>query len=315
MPVYEENADMRANSHAATEVEGMTCRFIKAATEQKRNIYLCTSGGDYISGDYINHNGGCMTLTEVLWDFAAKIVGEENGLFYIHSVYESHYAFANPYTDRELLSEGSAMLFDYLPKKGGKLRIDYPTQYQDAMRYINDTIAPFLENISCKVVLYADHGTMILPQDTKLEDVHPNEYDCHEDWIRIPLAIISPKMSPRNDERLISLMELNDIAIALLNDEPFYYKEHDHVKIARSEIYNPDFIYIYGEVGQEEKLLAFEGFVFAEGYKLTVNAKGNVFLYRVDDDSTVNDIELKRKLFFRIKNRVTVCDLDVVKIE
>ena len=110
-------------------------------------------------------------------------------------------------------------------------------------------------------------------------------------------------------------MELNDIVIALLNDEPFYYKEHDHVKIARSEIYNPDFIYIYGKVGQEEKLLAFEGFVFAEGYKLTVNAKGNVFLYRVDDDSTVNDIELKRKLFFRIKNRVTVCDLDVVKIE
>lgn len=240
----------------------------------------------------------------------------ENGLFYLHEQYESHFTFSNPYTSEPLKSEGTAMLFDFLPVKGGHLRADYKRQHRDAIHYLDDVLAPFLERLSCRMVLYADHGTLILDKDTEISDIEDTEYTCSEGWTRIPMIIRSPETGVGENGKLISLMEFNSIVVNLLNGKDYVetaFRGRNHIKIARSELYNPDFRFLYGMIGKEQYLQAFECFVFEDGYKLIIFANGctELYLLRGDRDVVAQDDERRGELLREVKEEITVCDMDL----
>lgn len=79
------------------------------------------------------------------------------------------------------------------------------------------------------------------------------------------------------------------------------------IKILRSEIYNPDFRYLYKKVHYERGLEAFEVFVFEDGYKLAVYADGGVELYWAETDREFRDMEIQTKLLGQVRDYITVC--------
>ena len=160
--------------------------------------------------DAVHVTSYSQTAAEKLWDFLLDAVDEQNGLFYIHILYESHFAYPNPYTMEKIVGEGTSILFDYLEKNGGGLQADYEMQQKDALRYLDDTAAPLIERLRCGVVLYADHGNIVFGRETKLRDIEITKYTFHEDLIQVPLAVGYPGIAARTDSRLISIMELNE---------------------------------------------------------------------------------------------------------
>ena len=66
------------------------------------------------------------------------------------------------------------------------MRADYAKQHRDAVRYLDDVLEPLLRFMPCRMVLYADHGNLILDYDTKLPEIDDLEYTCSEGWTRIP---------------------------------------------------------------------------------------------------------------------------------
>ncbi len=320
VPVYSENSDLRTRYYEKNVVNIGECRFAGLAGQQKRSIYIYGDVEHFIEGKDICHSDSAQTVTEKLWDFLADSSRNENGLFYLHEQYESHFTFSNPYTSEPLKSEGTAMLFDFLPVKGGRLRADYKKQHQDAIRYLDDVLAPFLERLSCRMVLYADHGTLILDKDAEITEIGDTEYTCSEGWTRIPLIIRSPETGVGESGELISLMELNSIIISLLKKEDYVtttFRSRKHIKIVRSELYNPDFRFLYGMIGKERYLQAFECFVFTDGYKLIIFADGctELYLLQGDRDVAVQDSAMTRGLFHEIRDEVTVCDINRVSFE
>lgn len=246
------------------------------------------------------------TVTEKMWDFILDAVEEDNGLFYIHILYESHYSYPNPYTEDKIIADGSNIMFDFLSKNGGCLRTDYEAQHKDAISYIDDVLYPLLSKLKARFVLYADHGNIILPQNTKLGDISYTQETFHEDLIQIPLVIKSPEMGVNINNGIISLISINDIIVSLLKKKKFVPKENEFIKIVRSELYNPDFRYLYKKNGGERGLLAFEGFIFDTGYKLIIYADGVSELYETANDQIINDNVLKNRLLDLVKNLVTV---------
>ena len=69
-------------------------------------------------------------------------------------------------------------------------------------------------------------------------------------------------------------MTLNDIVIDLMKRQKYVHVEPEYIKIGRSEIYNPDFRYLYSVVGMEQELQAFELFIFKDGERMVVYADG-----------------------------------------
>ena len=317
VPVYSENEDLRTKYYEKNVVDVMECRFTQLAERQGRKIYIYGDVEHYIEGKDIYYSDSAQTVTEKFWDFLMDSSDSENGLFYLHEQYESHFTFSNPYTSEPLKSEGTAMLFDFLPVKGGHLRADYMRQHQDAIHYLDDVLAPFLERLTCRMVLYADHGTLILDKNTEISDIGDMEYTCSEGWTRIPVIIRSPETGVGTNEELISLVELNPIIICLLKGEDYIatsFRKRNHIKIARSELYNPDFRFLYGMIGKEQYLQAFECFVFEDGYKLVIFANGctELYLLRGDRDVLVQDDEKREKLLKEIKEEITVCNMESV---
>lgn len=315
VPVYSENSDLRTGYYEKNVVDIGNCRFAELAARQKRDIYIYGDVEHYIEGKEIYYSDSAQTVTEKLWDFLAESCDGRDGLFYLHEQYESHFTFSNPYTEEPLKSEGTAMLFDFLPVKGGHLRTDYKRQHQDAIHYLDDVLAPFLERLSCRMVIYADHGTLILDKDIKLPEVDDMEYTCSEGWTRIPMIIRSPETGVGANDGLISLMELNPIIISLLKGEDYMakaFRKRNHIKIARSGLYNPDFRFLYGMIGKEQYLQAFECFVFADGHKLIIFEDGYMELYLLQEgkDIRVTDSEKTEKLLGEVKDEITVCDTD-----
>lgn len=314
IPVYSENSDVRTRYYEKNTVDAEECRFLKMAREQKRETYIYGDMDHYIEGDWIHYSDKFQTITEKIWDFILDSCEEKNGLFYLHELYESHFTFSNPYTLSALKSEGTVMLYDYLPVKGGKLRADYKTQHKDAIRYLDDVLEPFLKRLSCRMVVYADHGNLILDKDTELSEVKNSEYTCSEGWTRIPLAIRSPETGAGMDNKLISLMELNSIVVSLLGKTNYLEtadKKVSHIKLARSQLYNPNFRSLYAMTGMDKYLQAFECFVFENGYKLIVYEDGYVELYTVEDDVLVQDDVIKTQLLREIGSELTVCEIRI----
>lgn len=313
IPAYSENNDLRTKYYNDIPIAEEKCRFICEAIKQKRNIFFYTDSGDYIDSKSIVYNYNFQTATEKIWDFVMDAVDEKNGLFYIHILYESHFSYPNPYTLNDLVTDGTNVFFDYLDRNGGKLRTDYEKQHQDALRYLDDVIPDFLNQLKCRMVIYADHGNIIPEKETDIKDIDETMYTFHEDLIRIPLAIKSPETGIGQTEKLESLMSLNSMIVSLMQGKCYHSEPHSFVKIQRSALYNPDFQFIYRKYGQEHGLLAFEAFVFENNYKLVIFSDGITELFSIEDEKKVNG-KLKEELFSQIKDFVTVCELENVKL-
>lgn len=315
IPVYSENTDLRTEYYKKNFIEGKDCRFLQEAERQGRHIHFYTDMDHFIEGDNVHYSEVFQTATEKIWNFIIDAVEEENGLYYLHVLYESHFAFSNPYTKKKLIAEGTTILFDYLPQKGGMLRTDYEQQHLDALRYLDDVISPLIKPVKCRMLLYADHGNLILNKESRLEDVRETQLTCDEEWIRIAYAIRSPEMGTGMSDKLISLLSLNEIVICMLREGAYQIPESHFIKCARSELYNPDFRFLYKEMGREKCLMAFEAFVFEEGYKLLIYSNGETELFMLHSNTKINDHELSLRLCERIKSYVTVCEVDEIKAE
>lgn len=314
IPVYSEKDDLRTEYYNKGFVEEGDCRFIKEAKRQERCIHFYTDMDHFIEGDDIYYSEKFQTVTEKLWDFILDATEEDNGLFYIHELYESHFAFSNPYTKEKLISEGTALLFDYLPQKGGSLRTDYEQQHMDALHYLDDILFPFFKLMKCRMVVFADHGNLILKKNFKLEDIKETKLVCDEEWIRIVYMVRSPEMGVNRCNSLVSLMTLNDVVIALMNKRKYKIPELSYIKLARSELYNPDFRYLYKKMGKEKSLLAFEAFIFDSGYKLVIHSDGTIELFLADEDKKIINSELAGKLIKVVQDQITVCTLEKLKL-
>lgn len=312
IPVYSENNDFRTKYYEKNAVAIEQCRFASLADRQKREIYIYGDVERFIEGQSIHYVEQSLTVTEKMWQFILDACKTDNGLFYVHEQYESHFTFSNPYTEEELRSEGTAMLFDFLPVKGGHLRTDYKKQHEDAIHYLDDVVEPLLRPMRCRMLLFADHGNLILDYDTKLSEIEEMEYTCSEGWTRIPMAIRSPEMGRGEDGRLISLMELNSMVVSLLQKDAYSISDTEYIKMGRSELYNPDFRFLYQMIGKEQCLQAFECFVFAEGKKLMIYADGSIDVYDMEDHR-IRGIDIE-KLLGKIKEEITVSDISKLQI-
>ncbi len=167
--------------------------------------------------------------------------------------------------------------------------------------------------VKCRMVIFADHGNILINQQEKLESIEQVFLTYHQDLIRIPLMIKSPEMGAGVEREDISLMELNTIIISLLEKKKFERRYGKLIKLQRSEIYNPDFRYLYAKRGYEQGLLAFEAFILEGKYKLGVFSNGYTELFSTDDKSVENKA-LKRQLFDQIKEYITVCALNSINL-
>lgn len=308
IPAYSENDNLKTKYYQMNKIKSNNCRFIMTAKKQNRKIVFYTDGADYIEDDKIRVKSQSQTATEKLWDFIIDAIEEKNGLFYIHILYESHYSYPNPYTAEEIVADGTNIMFDYLEHNGGQIRTDYNKQQKDALKYIDDVIVPLIEKLQCRMVLFADHGNILIDKGMPLESIEKTKFTFHEDLIQVPLAIKSPEMEVKKDTGINSIMELNNIIISLMEKKRVELKKKDYIKVVRSEIYNPDFKYLYKKVDNEQGLLAFEVFIFRDGYKLAVYADGTVELYLAETDTEVHDALIRKRLWEKIKNKITVCD-------
>ncbi|GFI17394.1 hypothetical protein IMSAGC009_02565 [Lachnospiraceae bacterium] len=307
IPAYSENSDLRTKYYKNSEIEEERCRFIKEAVSQNRKICFYTDCCSYVKSRYIKVTDKYQTAAEKIWDFLLDAVDEENGLFYIHILYESHFSYPNPYTKRKLALEGGNILFDFLQRNGGRLRTDYIAQHNDAVKYLDDLVSPFLEKLSCGIVMFADHGNLIMKENTCLEDVTYPQITFGEELIQVPLAVWSKKTGTGTSNSICSIMDLNAIIIRLMKREEIALQEREFVKIVRSKLYNADFKYLYRKLGYEQGLRAFETFVFREGFKLVVYDNGVAELYEASSDKRIDDTDLIEKLFYKIKDELTVC--------
>lgn len=310
IPAFSNYKQMNLVCYDESAVKEENCPFIGKAKEQGRTIHFYTDATPYIDADYIDVTTATQTITEKLWNFIMDACEEQNGLFYIHFLYESHFAFPNPYTLDELITFGSVIILEYEDKNGGKMRCDYRKQHDDSIRYIDDVLPPILERLKCRLVIFADHGNLLPEKEKKLEEWSETEYTFHEDMIQIPLIIKSPESGAGIDSGIISLASINEILLALMEKRKFVRPKTDHVKLVRSPIYNQALRSLYQKMGQETGLEAFEMFEFSDGYKLGIFANGEVRLYSAAKDERIEEEEIKLRYYDKVKGQITVCSPD-----
>ncbi len=310
VPAYGEYRNLGTRYYESNCVPESDCRFIKEAIGQERNIFFYTDSARYVESEKVRVKEQCQTATEKIWNFITDAAAEKNGLFYLHILYESHYSYPNPDTESELVASGSNIMFDYLEKNGGWIRTDYDLQHADALRYLDRVLAPFLERLPCRMVLYADHGNILIPRETSLEDIGEAEFSYHEELIQVPLAIKSPEVNVNSSDSLMSLFSLNEMICSLLKKQSFTEVENCFVKIQRSAIYNPDFQFLYRKAGKGQELMAFEAFVFRDNYKLVVYEDGLTKLCHGDE--IIWDENKKKEYWDRIQDCITVISEPII---
>ncbi len=306
VPSFSENTDQRTGYFLNEAVDSSKCRFVKKALNEDRFVAIYGDGNIYISDDSIKYSGYSQTITEKLWDFVCDADVTDNGLFYLHELYESHYSFPSPYAKDPIISNGGAMLFDFLVQNNGGLRTNYKKQQEEALRYLDDTLAPFINVLPCNMVMFADHGNLVFDRNTTLEDVKTVQLHASEDWIRIPLVVKLNGIKGEENGDLISLLDLNEIMIASMDGKKYEHTSKDHIKIGRSTIYNQQFKELYRIMSRDYNGEAFEGFVFNDGLKLIVFENGKKELYRIDDDERVYDDKRIEYLFERVSDEVSI---------
>lgn len=309
IPVYKECTDLSTRYYEKNEVPEKECRFIRKAIEDKRHIFFYTDSLRFVESSKIQYSNKAQTITERMWDFINDAACESKGLFYIHHLYESHFSFPNPYTVDEVIADGEAMLFDYTNRKGGKLRTDYEIQHRDAIAYIDDTLAPLLNLLSCRMILFADHGNLVLKKGYNLTNLNRQYLTCHDEWLRVPFAVSSPEYNKGESNDLISILEIPNIVVSFIEEQYYQPKVKRWIKCARSELYNPDFKDLYYKLGEEYRLQAFECFIFDDGVKLVVYSNNHMELYSCKNDNPINDKYELEKRYQEISNYITVTKL------
>lgn len=311
IPTYMENSDLRTEYYKERQIPVEKCRFISEALRQHRDIYFYTDIDEFVACDEIHRSGRSQTATEKFWDFALDAYDTDNGLFYLHILYESHYSYPNPYTKNELIADGTSIMFDYLEAQGGKLRTDYTIQQRDTLAYLDSVVPPLLELVDCRIVLYADHGNILLSDQKGIDSMEGTKWTFHKDLIEIPFAIKAPELRGGRDNKIISLMELSSVLSCLLEKRKYVYEGKKYIKVVRSQIYNPDFGFLYREYGHEKDLQAFELFLFPNGYRLAIYADGSIKLFL--DEAEQDDKELCSKLYYEVEKDITVCDTHLIE--
>lgn len=312
IPAYSESNSFSTEYYKTIEVPGGGCRFINRAKEQGREIYLYSDSDKYFDERDIHYHTELLTAAAKLWAMVNDAADDENGLYYVHIQHETHFSFSNPYTTGAPVTKGTHIFFDFLKTNGGYYQTDYMLQHRNALHYLDDILFPFLEKLPCKIVLYADHGNIVPDVRQGLECLPAPFFSYSEQLLRIPLAVISPQTKRGWNHELFSLMGINQVMIALLNDEEVKPEKVSHIKCQRSEIYNPDLRYIYQKYGKEQELLAFEAFIFADGYKLVVYCDGSLKLSKIYDDVLIEDRALTKEKLSEVKSEITVCRLDEI---
>ena len=309
VPAYSGNMDLRTCYFEKNYVDIDDCSFAQEVIRRGDHLYIYGDMDHFIEAQEIIYSNQFQTVTEKIWNMLIDGEGEKRSLFYLHELYESHFTFSNPYTEDEIKTEGTAMLFDYLPQKGGKLRADYKKQHEDSLRYLDDVVTPFFEKLKCKMVVFADHGNLILDKNTEIQDVNDLDFTCSAEWTEIPLLIRNSKMGVGVSNKIISLIEMPEIIKSLLEGRDYNVPNREYIKIVRSELYNPDFRFLYSSLGKETYLNAFEAFVFADGYKLIIFSNGEVELYNNEETRVLGREDLVKELVLKVKTDITVCDL------
>ena len=304
IPAYSNNYDLKTKYYEKNTIEKNGCSFINKALHQGRNIYFYTDGMHFVENDQIKVIEESQTATQKIWDFIIDSCEEENGLFYIHFLYESHFSYPSPYIDVPVVAEGTNILFDYLPINGGKIKTDYDLQHKEALRYLDNVISPFIKVLNAKIVLFADHGNIILNQKETLKDIKYTMLTFDKDLIEIPIAIKNNTGLAKRDGKLCSLSNINSIICSLLKDEEINIENEKFIKVQRSEIYNPDFKYIYRLLEAEQGLLAFELFIFENGYEIVIYSDGMVELYF--NEHKIDEKKIQESLYDEIKDYITV---------
>ena len=305
IPVYGENNDMSTAYYKKDKLEEMECRFIRHAIKSGRAIHFYTDGIEFVSSSHIKHQKSFQTATEKLWNFIIDAVDEDNGLFYVHVLFESHFSYPSPYADDKMIATGTNMVFDVLPMNGGRVKIDYETQHDKAIQYLDDSIFSLLKCFNGRMVLYADHGGYIMQEGETIENVKSVQLFLHEDLYHIPFLITKQGVEPKTVNNLFSLMELSNVVICLMDNTDYKSNETQFVKYQRSEIYNPDYKYIYKKCGYEQGLLAFECFEFEDEYKLVVFE--NKVINLAFRNELIEDEEKKKIYLKKVEKLITVC--------
>lgn len=314
IPAYGESNDFNTEYYQSLEIPEGGCRFINRAKEQEREIYLYTDSDKYFEEKDIHYHSELLTATAKFWAMLNDAVNKKNGLYYIHIQHETHFSFSNPYTTGAPVTKGTHVFFDFLKTNGGYYQTDYMLQHRNALNYLDDVLFPFLEKLLCKIVVYADHGNIVPDVRYGLEKLPVPFFSYSEQLLRIPFAVISPQIQNGRNHNLFSLMRINEVVIDLLNDQDVKAVHADHIKCQRSEIYNPDLRHIYKKYDREQELLAFETFIFADGYKFSVYADGSLKLSRINDDAFIDDIDLTKEKLSEVKSEITVCKLDKISL-
>lgn len=230
---------------------------------------------------------------------------EKNGLFYIHVLQESHFWYANAYTEAPFVAGVSTDVINF---NNNEIINNLKNQKLDADRYLDNILSVLLDNIKSNFVVYADHG-YIMPDEYKIDNKDNSAYSYHNNLIQIPLIIKQNGNKSMVGDRyeLVSLMQLNEILCNLINNRMVMPNEHNYIKVQRTGIYNPKLKKIYREKGRERELMAFELFIFIDGYKLCVYENGEiVFLYK---DKKVENAQLQAEYYNAVANDVTVYKL------
>ncbi len=294
IPVYSENYDLQTKYYEKNAIEEGECRFVCEAVKQNRNIYFRTDMDRIVSSEKIRYSGCFETATEKVWNFIMDALDEKNGLFYVHILYESHFSFPSPLLQSPIIAEGTSILFDFLPKNGGKIRTDYIQQHRLSRKYLDGIISKLLSNLSCQIVMYADHGNLLLSQTAKISDLSSEELLCGEELTAIPITIFSKELGHGTSSNLVSLSCLNDIIVSLLRRDTIEIPCNEFVKLARSQIYNPDFRYLYTVIEKERFLQAFEAYIFNDGATLFMLEDGTAILKFKDCEDCDNKLVIEK---------------------
>ena len=307
IPAFSEDYDIDSEFYKNSLVPSKNCRFIQEALSEHRSIYFYTDAEKYIDEPAIHNNGKWQTLTQKIWDFIHDSYEEGNGLYYLHELYESHFSFPNPYTKKQLVINGRTIFYDYMTDGG--IKTDYEMQQNDAYRYINDTLKPFLDRWDFRILFLADHGHKIYPYGMPEKQIPYNDFSFADRLLRIPFAIKSPDLQVGIDDRLYSQHEFNNILVALEKGEQYQPARYNYVKSQRTAIYNPLWRGLCKRLGYEQELKAFERFTFDDGTILVIYGDGEMRCF----GNNIEEKEMQEYLNL-IHNDITVCDINKIRI-
>lgn len=316
IPVYSENFDLRTRYYESNTIKEGGCRFINEAKKEKRDIIFVTDGFRYVDDMSIELAGGMRTLSEKIWYFVKIANTTDNGFFYIHELDETHYAFQNPYTEEVYRGEDGETIYlnilnsSNIPLAQRRVSIDFKKWQMDGLKYVDDTLTPFLNCFKFQILFLADHGCYIYSKGEKFMDVLDDNFSYGDEAIEIPFAIKSEKVKCGINHNLISQNQVNNILVALMRNEKYTEPDVEYVKSQRSEIYNPNIKKLMIDSGRSQELNAFERFTFRDGDSLIIYGNHKVKYH--GSNASMNRV---RNMLNAVSDDLTVCSPSEINLD